>query len=161
MHKQFIPNSFIAPTFLETDQFYFVVLEDSVAELDFEAVMSSQQRLRSIFGPKSEWPKSNMTLEENIESLKIHKQEFQSRQAFAYSVLNASKDKCLGSVYIDPSRSPNYDCELYFWVRNDSTALESELYKTISTWFLEKWPFSRVAFPGRGISWEEWTKELR
>ncbi len=96
MLKPFIPESFEPPTTFEAQYFTFRVLEDSVAALDFETVMSSQNRLRGIFGSKSQWPKMNMTLEENIESLKVHKQQFEAREAFAYSIFNDSNKKCLG-----------------------------------------------------------------
>jgi hypothetical protein len=160
MPKNFIPESFDIPTLLDTEKFHFRVLEESIAELDFEAVMSSQKRLQGIFGLGSQWPKSNMTLEENIASLKVHKQEFESREAFAYSVFNKAKDKCLGSVYIDPSQSQNYDCEVYLWIRNDSLNLDKELYHSVIKWLSNEWPLAKIAFPGRCISWSEWHKEL-
>lgn len=161
MPNTFIPESFEVPKFFDTEYFHFRVLEDEIAKLDFEAVMSSQKILQGIFGPESEWPKSDMTLEENIESLKIHKQEFGSRKAFAYSVFNSSEDKCLGSVYIDPSKSPNYDCEVYLWVRGDSLGLDKDLYNVVLKWLSNDWPFSKIAFPGRSISWSEWRKQLK
>ncbi|WOH35934.1 hypothetical protein RI844_11125 [Thalassotalea fonticola] len=161
MKTQFIPNSFNVPTFLDDEHFHFRVLEDSIAELDYEAVMSSQPKLKGIFGPDSDWPKSNMTIEENIASLKIHKQEFESRAAFAYSVFSRSQNKYLGSVYIDPSQSNKFDCEVYLWIRNDSLYLDKELYQTVLNWLQECWPFPKVAFPGREISWTEWAKELK
>ncbi|WDE04352.1 hypothetical protein SG34_023895 [Thalassomonas viridans] len=159
MQKLFIPDSFEAPRFLETNYFHFRVLDDAVAQLDYEAVMASQKRLKGIFGPESDWPESDMTIEENIASLKVHKQEFESREAFAYSVFSDSKSTCLGSVYIDPSQSPNYECEVYLWVRDDSVTLDKELYQTVLNWLQEHWPFSKVAFPGRNITWKDWAKE--
>lgn len=160
MPSEFIPEFFEAPKFFDTEFFHFRILEAEIAKLDFEAVMSSQKRLQGIFGPESEWPKRGMTLEENVESLKMHQQEFESRKAFAYSVFNGSKDKCLGSVYIDPSQSPNYDCEVYLWVRDDSFTLDNELYQTVLNWLQNVWPFSNVAFPGRTTPWKEWKIEL-
>jgi len=160
MKTQFLPDSFNAPTFLADEQFYFRVLDDSVAELDYEAVMSSRARLKSLFGLNSKWPEKNMTLEGNIASLQAHKREFESREAFAYSVFNHSNEQCLGSVYIDPSQSANYDCEVYFWLRNDSAALEKILYTTVLNWLTQSWPFAKIAFPGKEISWDEWAKEL-
>ena len=161
MPNLFIPESFEIPKSLDTEYFHFRVLEDEIAELDYEAVMSSQKRLQGIFGSGFEWPKSDMTLEDSAASLKIHKQEFESRQAFAYSVFNKSKNKCLGSVYIDPSQSQSYDCEVYLWVRDDSIALDKTLYQTVLNWLQKDWPFSKVAFPGRCISWEAWANELK
>jgi hypothetical protein len=149
MPSHFIQDAFVVPTSLDTEDFHFRMLEDSIAALDFEAVMSSQKRLQGIFGLGSKWPKVNMSLEENAESLKIHKQEFESRKAFAYSVFNNSNTKCLGSVYIDPSQSQDYDCEVYLWIRDDSLALDKTLYGAVLDWLSNDWPFSNIAFPGR------------
>lgn len=160
MKKHFIPANFTVPQTFATSIFYFRVLEESVAELDFNAVMSSHNRLRGIFGPNTNWPKSDMSLDENIASLKVHKQEFINREAFAYSVFNIEKNKCLGSVYIDPSQANNYDCDVYLWIRDDSISLDSKLYETVEQWLTVKWPFSKIAFPGRNIVWDDWAKEL-
>jgi len=149
MSKIFISETYQPPQSFDNEHFHFRVLEDEIAELDFEAVMSSQKRLQGIFGPSTDWPKSDMTLEENVASLKVHKQEFESRQAFAYSVFNPSKHKCLGSIYIDPSDSPNYQCVVYLWIRDDSIELDNELFQTVQKWLSDEWAFSRVAFPGR------------
>jgi len=160
MPNFFISKNYEPPKSFDNKYFHFRVLEGEVAKLDFDAVMSSQKRLQGIFGSDSLWPQSDMTLEENIASLKIHKQEFELRQAFAYSVFNQSKNKCLGSVYIDPSNSPNYQCVVYLWVRDDSIDLDNELYQTVLKWLSDEWDFTKVAFPGRCISWRDWTKEL-
>jgi len=160
MKKLFIPNSFEPPIVFSTQNFHFRILEEELAEVDLAAVMSSQSRLEGIFGPESQWPKSDMTLAENRLSLQVHKEEFEARTAFAYSVFTSLKDKCLGSVYIDPSQSQNYDCEVYLWVRDDSIALDDVLYQTVLNWLQAVWPFTKVAFPGRVISWQEWGLDL-
>ncbi|RPA64413.1 hypothetical protein EGC86_03870 [Shewanella frigidimarina] len=160
MSNFFIAETFEPPKNFDNEYFHFRVLEDEVAKLDFEAVISSQKRLYGIFGSDSEWPQSDMKLEENITSLKVHKHEFESRQAFAYSVFNQSKNKCLGSVYIDPSPSPNYQCVVYLWVRDDSIELDNELYRTVCKWLSKEWSFSKIAFPGRCILWKDWDTEL-
>jgi len=160
MAENFVHESFIAPLYLETKHFHLSVLEDSLAKADYEAVMSSKKRLQGIFGLGSEWPKQDMTLEENIESLKVHKKEFDSREAFAYSVFNHNQTKCLGSVYIDPSQSQHYDCEVYLWIRDDSLWLDKELCNVILKWLSNDWPFSKIAFPGRCISWLEWNEQV-
>ncbi|WP_299804276.1 hypothetical protein [uncultured Shewanella sp.] len=160
MAKPFLPDTFEPPRCFESSDFYFRELEERVAEQDFEAVASSQKRLQGIFGPTSDWPRSDFTLAENRLSLQVHKREFESREAFAYSVFNKAKDKCLGSIYIDPSQSANYDSEVYLWMRDDSIHLDALLYQTVIDWLVESWPFAKVTFPGRAISWGEWHKEL-
>lgn len=161
VESQFVADDFIAPETMDTQGFHFRVLEPGIAELDYVAVISSQKRLQGIFGPGSSWPETDLTLEQNIQSLKIHQQEFEQRQAFAYSVFNQSRDKCLGSVYIDPSRAADYDCEVYYWIRDDSLALEQELTETVFHWLLQCWPFNRIAFPGRVIPWHDWEHYIR
>ena len=98
MTDTFIPDTFIAPMVFNSKYFHFTVLEDALAKYDYEAIMSSQASLKGIFGPESEWPKSNMTLAENTASLKIHKQEFESGDAFSYAVFDHLKNKYLGCV---------------------------------------------------------------
>lgn len=161
MKPHFVPQSFIVPTLLKNENFHFRVLEDSLATLDFDAVMTSLARLRSIFGPNTAWPDKNMTLEDNVASLKVHQQEFESREAFAYSVFNQENDRCIGCVYIDPSQSPNYDCEVYLWVRSDSATLDQALYTVVLNWLEHYWPFANVAFPGRDITWSDWKKQTQ
>jgi len=159
MNITFVPKSFDVPTKVSLAPFHLIVLEESNAEVDYQAVMSSLKRLKSIFGPNTSWPSEKMSLEENIVSLQAHKREFIAREAFAYSVFDESKTKCLGSVYIDPSRSTHYDCEVYLWVREDSADLDIILHTSVLTWLTEHWPFEKIAFPGRSISWQNWAKE--
>lgn len=159
MNITFVPKSFDVPTNVLLTPFHLTVLEESNAEVDYQAVMSSLPRLKSIFGPNTSWPSEKMSLEENIASLQIHQREFNDREAFAYSVFNESKTKYLGSVYIDSTRSKSYDCEVYLWVREDSADLDAILYSSVLTWLTEHWPFEKIAFPGRSISWQDWAKE--
>ncbi|WP_046006012.1 hypothetical protein [Pseudoalteromonas rubra] len=161
MNKQFIPQSFQPPVRHDTEHFHFTVLDTRVAELDYEAVMSSLQSLQGIFGPDFDWPRADMTLNESIESLKVHRHEFDTRAAFAYSVFDPQQSRCLGSVYIDPSRSPQYDCEVYLWIRTDSQALDQVLYQSVQAWLEDDWPFHKVAFPGRAICWQDWALQVQ
>ncbi|MEZ9198625.1 hypothetical protein [Shewanella sp. 10N.286.54.B9] len=156
----FIPQDFVVPKTFDCQYFHFRVLEDTISELDYEAVMSSHLRLQGMFGSQYMWPKSDMTLDENTESLRLHKQEFESHVAFAYSVFNSAKNRCLGSIYIDPSQLPQYDCVVYFWIRDDSLELESALHQAVLNWLQEQWPFSKIVFPGRSLSLASWEKEL-
>ncbi|PIV62539.1 twin-arginine translocation pathway signal protein, partial [Candidatus Roizmanbacteria bacterium CG01_land_8_20_14_3_00_33_9] len=44
------------------------------------------------------------------------------------------------------------------WVRKSAygEGLDSELYQTVRNWITEKWPFKKVAYPGRDIDWATW-----
>ena len=158
MIRSFVPVDFAAPESIETDSFSLAVLSPAVSEIDYEAVMSSKVRLRSIFGKHTDWPKDSMTLEDNYRDLQIHESEFKSRKAFAYTVLTNSQTMCIGSVYIDPCKCKEFDSEVYLWVRDDCIHLDNLLYQFISHWVRTYWPFLNVAFPGREISWAKWSK---
>lgn len=156
MSTNFVPTDFNVPTSYIKDKYCLEVLSAKFAELDFDAVSKSKKRLRNVFGESTEWPKEDITLEDNIRDLNRHEQEFLSREAFAYSILTPNIDKCLGCLYIEPSASEEYDCEVYLWVRESEIELDEKLYKDVKDWLKERWPFKNVIFPGREISWEEW-----
>ncbi len=156
MTKQFVPEEFVVPDSLVTDRYRLEMLSPNVTEIDYDAVMTSKVRLRTVFSEKTEWPKDDMSLEENRSDLIRHETEFKSRQAFAYTVLTLSREKCIGCVYIDPSKISEFDCEVYLWVRESHLSLDDDLYNNIRKWLLSSWPFERIAFPGRKISWDKW-----
>ncbi|HJO95414.1 MAG TPA: hypothetical protein QF753_18595 [Victivallales bacterium] len=158
MTKIFIPTNFTVPEKLVTDNYRLEVLTPNVTELDYDAVMSSMERLRNIFGENTKWPEVNMTREENTRDLVRHEQEFRLREAFAYTVLTLSREKCIGCVYINPSTFSKFDCEIYLWVRDSHIALDNRLYKDVKNWLINFWPFKRMAFPGREVSWGKWVK---
>ena len=156
MSEDFVPQDFIVPKLLKTDHYLLEMLTPDVAEMDFEAVMSSRVRLRSIFEKHSDWPEENMSLKDNIRDLEQHEQEFISRQAFAYTVLTLTKEKCIGCVYFNPSTVSEFDCEVYLWVRDSAMNLDTDLYQKVQQWLNNQWPFKRIAFPGRKIPWDIW-----
>ena len=158
MIKEFVPKDFVIPKSLKSNLFLLEVLSPEVAEIDYDAVMSSRVRLRSVFGKSTEWPSDNLSLEDNINDLEKHKKEFEERVAFAYTVLDLSRENCLGCVYIDPGKKSNFDCEIYLWVRDSHINLDSELYNTVKFWIESNWPFKQIVFPGREISWDKWNE---
>ncbi|MBB1415937.1 hypothetical protein H5187_01495 [Pseudoalteromonas sp. SG44-1] len=140
----FVSTDFNPPEALQTTAFYFTPLNEQVVELDFTAVMLSVPQLKGIFATKPDWPKADMTLEENRQSLAQHAAEFNEKKAFAYAILNPKKTRCLGSVYIDPGVNNEFDSEITFWLRNDSQELNNTLRLCILHWLAEHWPFERV-----------------
>ncbi len=156
MKELFVPQEFVVPESLVTDRYRLEMLSPDVTEIDYDAVMTSKVRLRTVFSEQTKWPKNDMSLEENRIDLLRHKGEFKSRQAFAYTVLTPSREKCIGCVYIDPSKASEFDCEVYSWVRDSHIALDNDLHNNIRNWLESSWPFKKIAFPGREIPWDEW-----
>ena len=123
MTTLFVPDDFIVPDGLIHDHFILQMLEPSINELDYQTVMWSREKLRSIFAEHDEWPADDMTLADNLNDLITHEKEFMAREAFAYTVLNTDKTKCIGCIYIEPSNRDGVDCETFYWLSDDNQHL--------------------------------------
>jgi hypothetical protein len=46
---------------------------------------------------------------------------------------------------------------VYLWARQSELegGLEVRLLSAVKEWLAKEWPFKKVAFPGRDISWED------
>jgi len=152
-----VPNDFQIPAMMETAEFRLRMLTIHDVAKDFDAVITSVDHLRTIW-PGGNWPQG-LTLEQNLIDLGWHQKEFQTRRSFAYTVVSLDEDRVLGCVYIQPARKSGHDAEVYLWARQSELAsgLEERLYAAVQAWVTREWPFDRVAFPGRGISWESWS----
>ena len=158
---ELLPKDFKVPQQLETSRLRLRMLKASDVVKDYDAVMSSTEYLQKTkpFGPNQKWP-LGLTIEQNLVDLGWHQKEFQIRSSFAYTVMNLDETQCLGCIYIDPSPNPNYEVMVYLWVRQNQveSGLDEHLFEIVKKWILEKWPFKKVAYPGREISWDEWKK---
>lgn len=156
-----IPKGFKIPQQLETNRLRLRMLNVSDVVKDYDAVMSSIEYLQKTkpFGPNQKWP-IGLTLEQNLIDLGWHQKEFQTRSSFAYTVMNLDETQCLGCIYIDPSSNSNYEAMVFLWVRQSQveSGLDEYLFEIVKKWILEKWPFKKVAYPGREIDWDEWKK---
>ncbi len=156
------PLDFEIPEILETDQFRLRMLGEDDVEKDYDAVMTSIDHLHKSnpFGSNRKWPPIDLTLEENLIGLRSYQREFEEKSAFAFSVVTLDEAKCLGCVYIYPSGNPDYDALALMWVRQSEfqNGLDEILLATVKEWLKEEWPFEKVAYPGRDISWEDFKK---
>lgn len=139
-----VPDSFVVPLRLETPRFTLRKLTVDDAEADFEAVVSSKDVLHTLFG--ADWPPEDFTLENNREDLRVHETQFEERIAFAYTVVDSTGSRVLGSVYIVPSPEEAYDAAVLYWVRasEQDTGLQAELGAVVHEWLDSNWLFKRV-----------------
>jgi hypothetical protein len=150
----FLPAKFQIPGGLETPEFRIRPLLISDVVKDFDAVMTSVDHLRGVFGPQSEWP-AGLTFEQDLIDLGWHHKEFQRRRSFAYTVMSLDESLCLGCLYIDPSELPGYDATVFCWIRaSHADALDSLLNTRLRLWLDTEWPFKAVAYPGRSPTWQ-------
>jgi RimJ/RimL family protein N-acetyltransferase len=152
-----VPDEFEVPLGLETDRLRLRPLLASDAVKDFEAVMTSAERLKSVFRPGGVWP-DGLTLEQNLKELAWHEIEFQKRRSFAYTVVSLDESQVLGCLYLYPTRRGGHDVEVNLWVRASEaeTGLDDHLYQSVRRWIAEAWPFRKPAYPGREIAWADW-----
>jgi hypothetical protein len=157
--QQLVPADFQVSPRLEAPGFHLRMLTVHDLVKDYDAVMSSETRLRGTMNPESTWP-AGLTLEEDLVDLGWHQCEFRLRRSFAYTVMSADESVCLGCCYIYPSDKPGFDAKAFWWVRTSALAdgLDNRLGVAFRGWLRDRWPFKRVAFPGRDVAWAEWQK---
>jgi len=156
--KRFAPDSVTVPAGIETEDFRIRVLTINDVVRDYDAVMSSIDHLRGVFGPGSSWPSADLTLEQDLIDLGWHQKEFQNGSSFAYTVMSLDESRCLGCVYVYPSEKAGYDARVILWVRQSEIreGLDEKLFSAVKIWLSEEWWFTEAAFPGRELSWQEW-----
>ncbi len=162
MKPPFVPTNFTIPLRLVNPDFILRKLTIEDVEQDYEAVMSSKESLRHIFAPQDDWPADEMTLQDNLQDLQRHQDDFDQRKGFTYTVVSPEEDACIGCVYIYPWKGKQYDAQVYFWVRDavKPRGLEEKLGQVLHHWLADVWPFRAPAFPGRQIPWDIW-EQLR
>ncbi|MDP1616230.1 hypothetical protein [Phenylobacterium sp.] len=152
----FVPSDFEIPRRLEHAEFRLRPLTIHDVVKDYAAVMTSLDRLAGVFGPGNDWPRADMTLEEDLVDLGWHQGEFERRTSFAFTMMSPDESQCLGCAYIYPASRPGYDAKAYCWVRASAAHLDAPLYEAFRAWLASDWPFERTAFPGRDVSWADW-----
>jgi len=154
-----VPDDFVVPETLEHPRFRLRMLTVNDLIKDYDAVMSSVEHLQKTYSVESDgqWPEG-LTLEEDLIDLGWHQREFTLRYSFAYTMMTPDESRCLGCMYIMPTRKRDHDCKVSMWVRADelATGLDDDLYQAVSTWIARDWPFDNPAYPGRAISFDDW-----
>ena len=147
----FVPDDFEVPELLEHERFRVRPLTVHDVVKDYDAVMTSRDHLWRQFGQAWGWPSADLTLEQDLIDLGWHQKEFQRRSSFDYAVMSPDETRLLGCVYVDPPEAAGYDAEVWLWVRASEldSGLDAELYATVRRWIEQRWPFRRVAYPGR------------
>ncbi len=84
----FLPSGFRVPEVPTTAAFTARPLTVDDVVRDYDAVMSSRERLIGTFGSESTWPAADLSLRQNLIDLGWHQKEFQKRSSFAYSLVN-------------------------------------------------------------------------
>lgn len=153
-----VPKNFVIPEVFKTSNCILKPLTVNDLIKDYEAVMSSADLIRGCLSINKSWPNSNLTIEQDLIDLGWHQKEFQRKSSFAYVIWSKDGSKYLGCMYIFPSSKINYEVEVYFWIKAGLKGFEKYFEGKIMNWVKNDWPFKKVAYPGRKISWKVWDK---
>jgi hypothetical protein len=129
---------------------------------DYRAWMSSIEHIRSTPGFEGrEWPKPEMTLEENLGDLRRHAEDFTGRSGFTYTVIDSSDGEIVGCVYIYPTNAAGSaasdddpaeaasGAQVRSWVRSDRAELDVQVHDAVTDWLQNAWPFLVVNYAPR------------
>ena len=140
-------SRFTPPQVLNTDSVHLEPLSPVHSELDFAALMSSRVHLNRTLR-WGDWPRPDFTVEENRRDLQRHWDEFNRREAYAYTVLTPDKGKCIGCVYMMPwdNDGGQSGMSLRYWVIEEELAadLDKHLLDSVLKWVNQAWPFESV-----------------
>jgi len=147
----FVPADFNVPDTLENQYFRIRMLTVNDVVKDYDAVMTSLDHLKGVFGPNSKWPSKDLTFEQDLIDLGWHQKEFQRRSSFAYTVVSLDESEVIGCLYINPTAKGDYDAVINMWVRTSVLVqgLDTILFNTVKEWIAKDWPFKKVAYPGK------------
>jgi hypothetical protein len=156
---RWLPDDFVHPERVElvTGHHIRPIREDDVA-IDYPAVMGSQVRLFSIFGPPWGWPPTTITYEDDREELARHEREIRDHLSFNYAIVDADESHLLGCIYVDPAEKVGADADISWWVVDDEVGgpLEHALDEFVPQWIASAWPFARPRFIPRDLTWAQW-----
>lgn len=155
--KPFVPTEFKVPAVLENQYFKLRMLTINDAVKDYDMNMTSIDHLHEMF-PDWNWPSPDYSLEQTLIDLGWHQREFQRRRSFVYTVITLDDSQILGCVRINPTTKADYDANIDMWVRTSvlDKGYDKILFDMVKVWVAKEWPFKKVAYPGREISWKEW-----
>lgn len=150
------------PDGLSTNEFLIRPLLTTDVGLDYAAVMESKEFLRK--WDQSSWPADDFTLAENLEDLRRAESKHINREAFTFTVMNATETECLGCIYIFPRTArwlsqaetkpvgdadwSNHEAVILFWIRQSrlAEAMDRKLLNILRPWFKQEWTFDGYLF---------------
>ena len=149
MERSFVPSGFVVPRGLATEQFRLEPLGPQHNDSDYEAWSSSIEHIRTTPGwETSSWP-DDRSPTDNLRDLQAHADDFENRTGFTYTVLDSPTGDVIGCVYIYPDKSGQQDARVRSWVRGSRPELDVQLWRAVTDWLAEDWPFERVDYADR------------
>lgn len=128
--EPFVPSGFVVPLAIATEQFRLEPLGPQHNDSDYE----------------------DRGKDDNLRDLEGHADDFAKRAGFSYTVLDHATGDVIGCVYIYPDRTEEHDAHVSSWVRASRAELDIPLWRAVTDWLEDDWPFERVAYAARPAS---------
>ena len=147
MSSAFVPENFEIPKALEGVGFRLEPLGPEHNDRDYEAWMSSVAHIRATPGfPDGTWP-TPMEIDKNLADLVRHARDFSGRKGFTYSIID--NEDVIGCLYIYPPETALHDADVSSWVRESRAEMDIVIWKSVSQWLVEEWPFKNPYYAER------------
>lgn len=147
-----MPEDFIAPLELATENAVLRPLGPEHNDSDHHAWTSSIEHIKATpgFAGRSWPPAEPMSLAENLNDLVKHRQDFENRTGFTYTILDATdEDRVIGCLYIYPDPTGEAEVRILSWVTETRAELDREVWLAATEWLAERWPFRSVRYADR------------
>jgi len=153
-----VSPDYVVPTSAEGPGFRLQPLGPDLVKIDFDAYMSSVEHLQQTFTRSTDWPHAGISDADAMLDMQTEAGRFARRESFAYSVLTPDGKRERGCIYVAPSPVPGYDAVVRIWVTKAEYdgGFDKALEAWAHQWIAARWPFGKVAWPGRDIPWATW-----
>jgi hypothetical protein len=146
----FVPVDFEVPIGLTTPEFRLEPLGPQHNESDYAAWTSSIDHIKGTPGFADwKWPDPSLSIDDNHSDLVKHGNDFAARRGFTYTVLDSAGGQVIGCVYLYPAKQPGYDVQARSWVSSDRADLDVVLWRAVSDWLTDGWPFEAPLYVAR------------
>lgn len=160
----FLPPGFEPPSVIWQSHYRIRPLRLEDADIDYDCYMSCVDHVRTggfIQPPDAshiDWPRHDQTRRWSTVLIGHAEYLMAAGSAIEYGIFNLANTEEYGCLYVRPTRVAGYDAAITFWIREGHhQALDGDLYDLARQWIPAAFPFERaVAFPGHGITWEQW-----
>ena len=111
-------------------------------DLHMQAVLGSQERLWSRYGPAWRWPPATLNAREDRDDLSRLEHDMQAQRSFCYALFDLGETELLGCVHIDLSSTAG--TEVSWWVVDwlVDGPIERALDTFVPAWITAGWPLS-------------------
>lgn len=151
MPSLFVPDDFQIPIEFDAGWCHLRPLAVADSDADLAAWRSSVEHIRATPGfAGRDWPVLDYPVGRNPIDIAEHVADFGARRGFTYAVFESGE--LIGCVYIYPPSEgvdKEVDAEVRSWVRARSAKRDGDLYRLVSAWLAEVWPFKHPDYAPR------------